>query len=86
MATKLPDGWRVYTVRGAAEETECDWCGMPLYSGDRAILILDNYAVCGRTCGNRLTGRPLRPDPFRPREDGPVTVDAFVSPIHGGGR
>ncbi len=34
-----------YIVHDATEETACDWCGCPLYVGDRAYPTPDENAV-----------------------------------------
>ncbi len=34
-----------YTIHDMTEETFCDWCGRPLYIGDRAYLTTDENAV-----------------------------------------
>ncbi len=40
-----------YTIHDKAEETECDHCGYPLYTGDDAIMDYDTLKVyCSETC------------------------------------
>ncbi len=34
-----------YTIHDITEETSCDWCGCPLYIGDRAYPTTDENAV-----------------------------------------
>lgn len=34
-----------YTIQDHTEETSCDWCGCPLYVGDRAYPNADEIAV-----------------------------------------
>ena len=38
-----------YTINDRTEETECDYCGYPLYIGDNAILA-DGDRICGIYC------------------------------------
>ena len=38
-----------YVIRRHGEETTCEWCGFPLYVGDRALQAGD-WIYCGRTC------------------------------------
>jgi len=38
-----------YEIRHSTEETDCDWCGMPLYVGDTAWEQAGR-AYCSRHC------------------------------------
>jgi len=42
-----------YVIRGLAQETDCDWCGMPLYHGDEAIETDTGGIACSRRCADR---------------------------------
>ena len=45
-----------YTIKGRAEETDCNHCGCPLYNGDRAFHSKeDDRIYCGRTCAKSAT-------------------------------
>jgi len=43
-----PDPRGYYTVRGPLEETCCESCGWPLYSGDRAYMSREGDVFCSR--------------------------------------
>jgi Zn-finger protein len=44
----------IYRINGRLEETDCDWCGCPLFHGDTAVQDGDTWSVyCSRTCHRR---------------------------------
>jgi hypothetical protein len=40
-----------YTIKDRSEESECQYCGYPLYVGDRAMEHNDGV-YCSKTCAN----------------------------------
>ena len=44
------NGWRTFTISGAGEETQCESCGYPLYSGDRAYEAPSLTIHCSQKC------------------------------------
>ena len=41
-----------YVIRHHSEETDCDWCGFPLYVGDSALESADRI-FCSSGCASR---------------------------------
>lgn len=39
-----------YIIKHHSEETACDWCGEPLYTGDTAHESKDDTIFCGKQC------------------------------------
>jgi hypothetical protein len=49
-------------IRSHAEETDCDWCGWPMYVGDPATFRFD-LAFCSPACADRYReARELKHD------------------------
>lgn len=46
---------RCQTIREHQHETACDWCGAPLYVGDRVYYSTDGGAFCCRSCAAKAT-------------------------------
>jgi hypothetical protein len=40
---------KIITIQNTSEETDCNYCGMPLYTGDEAVL-WDDKVFCSPTC------------------------------------
>jgi hypothetical protein len=46
-----------YTIHDHTEETTCDYCGFPLYVGDKAIEDTRGLVFCSDTCAVISIGR-----------------------------
>lgn len=54
--TPAGDDYTVDTIGrlyGTTEETGCETCGMPLYLGDRALMVENGDVFCGSACMDR---------------------------------
>ena len=39
-----------YIIHDHTEETDCDYCGQPLYTGDKAVEDVRGMVFCSKTC------------------------------------
>lgn len=46
-----------YIIRRWQDETQCDWCGYPLYIGDVAYMDTSNKVYCGKKCQEKYLER-----------------------------
>ena len=39
-----------YTIHDSTEETDCDYCGSPMYVGDPAVMTSEEKVFCSHKC------------------------------------